>query len=145
MSNRNTTDTNGRSSREERELSLERPAREPEPTRALVPARTKAGLTPRFGHRPIEPKHLDLVESSDLPGNRPVSASHMKLSGTVSAYGTRPIAASDLKVVQTISLSGNRPVTAGKLQVATDANLPGNRPVASNDLGEDSALMGYLD
>jgi hypothetical protein len=144
MSTRNTTD-NGRSSREDREVALERPTREAEPSRALVPARSKTGLSPRFGHRPVEPSHLNLVESSTLPGKRPVSASTMKLSGTVSAYGTRPISATEINVVQTIALSGNRPVTASSIELVSNGTLPGNRPVASNDLGEESNLMGYLD
>ena len=69
-----------------------------------------------------------------------------KVSGTVSSYGTRPIASSDMEVINTITLSGSRPVSSSELAKADTSWLPGGkRPVASNDLGEEAALMGFLD
>lgn len=150
MSNRTSVETNSRSERDE--SAIDRSDRLTQPTssadnRRNLPALVrKRPLAPNHGNRPVEPSHLDLVESN-LPGHRPVSASPLKVSGTVSAYGVRPIGVSELKIAETITLSGHRPVGADSLAIAT-ANtdwLPGNRPVASNDLGEDSTLMGYLD
>lgn len=138
------TDINGTSNPE---LSLGSRASESESHERPLPVRigAKRPLTPSYGNRPVEPSHLDLVESHGLPSNRPVSASNLKLTNTVSAYGVRPIAAGSIEVAETISLSGNRPVGAATLQVSEGGYLPGNRPIASNDLGEEANLMGYLD
>ena len=148
MSSRNTTDTNSKPS-SDREVRIEKTEPKAEvrrSTRPNLPVQSRRRpLAPKFGQRPVGEDNLDLVES-DLPGNRPVAASPLKVSGTVSSYGTRPIAASDMEVISTIILSGNRPVSSSELAKADTTWLPGGkRPVASNDLGEEAALMGFLD
>ena len=158
MSSRNTTDSNSKASTSskssgDREVRIEKKtesAAPPEPrisNRPNLPVRSRRRpLAPKFGQRPVGEDNLQLVESDLLPGNRPVSASPLKVSGTVSSYGTRPIAASDMEVTSTIILSGNRPVSSSELAKADTTWLPGGkRPVASNDLGDEAALMGFLD
>ncbi len=90
--------------------------------------------------RPIGHSDLRLMEHSDLPGHRPVDLSHFEVFAML---GKRPIGASELQIVEML---GNRPIMASGLQIMPDAYpLPNNRPVASNDLGPEPALMGYLD
>ena len=147
MSSQNTTENNNTSS--DREVRIEKKAEsqvERRSNRPNLPVQARRRpLAPNFGQRPVGEDTLDLVES-DLPGNRPVSASPLKVSGTVSSYGTRPIASSEMEVINTITLSGSRPVSSSDLAKADTTWLPGGkRPVASNDLGEEAALMGFLD
>ncbi|MEM9244878.1 MAG: hypothetical protein AAGA67_03930 [Cyanobacteria bacterium P01_F01_bin.153] len=148
MSSRNTTETNSKNnSSSDREVRIEKAeSKGGYSKRPNLPVQARRRpLAPNFGQRPVEASELDLVES-DLPSNRPVEASSLKVSGTVSSYGTRPIAASDMEVISTIVLSGNRPVSSSDLAKADTTWLPGGkRPVASNDLGEEAALMGFID
>ncbi|MEM9770231.1 MAG: hypothetical protein AAF889_01280 [Cyanobacteria bacterium P01_D01_bin.73] len=147
MSSRNTTENNSKNSSSDREVRIEKAeSKGSYSNRPNLPVQSRRRpLAPKFGQRPVEPTDLDLVES-DLPSNRPVEASPLKVSGTVSSYGTRPLAASDMEVISTIVLSGNRPVSSSELSKADTTWLPGGkRPVASNDLGEEAALMGFID
>lgn len=157
MSNRNVTDHNGKT---EQEGGRENRENRPSATAPAAPAAPAAAreerslpvvvrrrpLAPSYGVRPVAPSELHLVEGG-LPGHskRPVAISDLKMSGTVSSYGVRPIGANTVEVTNTIILSGKRPVSASPLALAQSDSLPGKRPVASNDLGEESNLMGYLD
>lgn len=157
MSNRNVTDHNGKTeqegSRDNRENrpsasvpATAAPAAAAREERSLPVVARKRPLAPSYGVRPVGPSELHLVEGG-LPGHskRPVAISDLKMSGTVSSYGVRPIGANTMEVTNTIILSGKRPVSASPLALAQSDSLPGKRPVASNDLGEESNLMGYLD
>ena len=92
----------------------------------------------------MPPKHFSAERKDDILANFGIRHAGWVV-GTVAAYGARPVSASTLNVVETITLSGHRPVTANTMELTTSDWLPSNRPMGSNDLGEDSNLMGYLD
>ncbi len=80
-----------------------------------------------YGNRPIEPKHLQVVDTYNSVGSiRPISKSH-------------------LDVTSTLTISGTRPVTSSHLDISKDFKIMANRPVASNVIDDPATLMGFLD
>jgi hypothetical protein len=88
---------------------------------------------------------LSLQPKTTLPENRPIEPSHLEIVNTYSSVGSnRPIVKGTVKFSSSIVISGNRPIAASTLKVS-DSYIMGNRPVASNESDDTSTLMGYLD
>ena len=89
---------------------------------------------------------LSVPQKTLLPGNRPIEPSHLQIVNTYSSVGSaRPVTKSGIKVSSTMVISGNRPITLSTLQVSDTYTVMGNRPVASNEIDDPTTLMGYLD
>lgn len=88
---------------------------------------------------------LDLYQTPRLPQNRPIEPSHIQVVETYSIMGNRPVTASQMKIVDSLSISGHRPVMASSLVISEKYSLMGNRPIASNEDEDMSTLIGYLD
>ncbi|MEC4803615.1 MAG: hypothetical protein SAJ12_04455 [Jaaginema sp. PMC 1079.18] len=88
---------------------------------------------------------LDLYQAPRLPQNRPIEPSHIQVVETYSIMGNRPVVASGMKIVDNLSVSGHRPVTASSLVISEQYSVMGNRPVASNEVEDMGTLIGYLD
>lgn len=86
-----------------------------------------------------EPKTL-------LPQNRPIEPSHLDIVNTYSSVGSnRPVVKGSVEFNSSLVISGNRPIAASTLQVSDTYVVMGNRPVASNESDETATLMGYID
>lgn len=83
---------------------------------------------PRYvlGIRPIEPSHLEVVNTDTIPGHRPIFASH-------------------LQVVDSELLPGHRPIVASDPELLNAQMLMPNRPIASNEIDDPLTLMDFLD
>lgn len=85
----------------------------------------------------VQPKTL-------LPQNRPIEPSHLEIVNTYSSVGSnRPVTKGTVDFASSIVISGNRPIAASTLKI-TESYMR-NRPVASNESDETAVLMGYLD
>jgi len=80
-----------------------------------------------YGNRPIEPNHLQIVNSYNSGGS------------------LRPVVKSGLDIKGMMTVSGSRPITSSHLNISTNVQIMGNRPVASNQIDDVLLLMGYLD
>lgn len=88
---------------------------------------------------------LDLYQAPRLPQNRPIEPSHIQVVETYSIMGNRPVVASGMKIVDSLSVSGHRPVMASNLVISENYSVMGNRPIASNEVEDMTTLIGYLD
>ncbi|MBL1208655.1 hypothetical protein [Geminocystis sp. GBBB08] len=85
-------------------------------------------------------------KSSLLFGNRPIEPSHLQIVNTYTTVGSlRPVTKSGLDIKEMITVSGSRPITASHLNISQEFKVMGNRPVASNQIDDVLLLMGYLD
>ncbi len=79
-------------------------------------------------------------------GNRPIEPSHLQIVNTYTTVGSlRPVTKSGLDIKEMMTLSGSRPITASHLNISQEFKVMGNRPVASNQIDDVLLLMGYLD
>lgn len=97
-----------------------------------------------------QPKALSLSvqkhQHTLLPNNRPIEPSHLQIVDTYSSVGSsRPIAKSTMKIDHSLTVSGTRPISVSTLKISETYSVMGNRPVASNETDDPTALMGYLD
>jgi len=80
-----------------------------------------------------------------LPQNRPIEPSHLEIVNTYSSVGSnRPVTKGTVDFSSSLVISGNRPIASSTLQVS-DSFIMGNRPIASNEADDTAVLMGYLD
>ena len=87
---------------------------------------------------------LSVQPKTMLPQNRPIEPSHLEIVNTYSSVGSdRPVTKGTIDFASSIVISGNRPIAASTLKISE--SYMGNRPVASNEADDTAALMGYLD
>ncbi|MCC0178347.1 hypothetical protein I4641_15300 [Waterburya agarophytonicola K14] len=87
---------------------------------------------------------LSVQPKTMLPQNRPIEPSHLEIVNTYSSVGSnRPVTKGTIDFSSSIVISGNRPIAASTLKI-TESYM-GNRPVASNESDDTAVLMGYLD
>ena len=87
---------------------------------------------------------LSVQPKTMLPQNRPIEPSHLEIVNTYSSVGSdRPVTKGTIDFASSIVISGNRPIAASTLKISE--SYMGNRPVASNESDETAVLMGYLD
>lgn len=88
---------------------------------------------------------LSVQQRTLLPQNRPIEPSHLEIVNTYSSVGSnRPIAKGTVEFNSSLAISGNRPIAVSTLKIS-EIHIMGNRPVASNDIDDVANLMGYLD
>ncbi len=79
-----------------------------------------------------------------LPQNRPIEPSHLDIVNTYSSVGSnRPVTRGTIDFSSSLVISGNRPIAASTLKI-TESYM-GNRPVASNESDDTATLLEYLD
>ncbi|NCO74680.1 MAG: hypothetical protein GW795_13235 [Cyanobacteria bacterium] len=90
---------------------------------------------------------LRLAEKYPLMlGKRPIEPNHLQIVNTFSSVGSlRPVTKSGLDIKGMMTVSGSRPITASHLKISEEFKVMGNRPVASNNIDDNLLLMGYLD
>jgi len=88
---------------------------------------------------------LSTQPANPLPQNRPIEPSHLEIVNTYSSVGSnRPVTKGTVDFTSSLTISGSRPIAASTLQVS-DSFIMGNRPVASNESDETTVLLEYLD
>ena len=101
----------------------------------------KAKATPAKDDKSLA---LSVQPKTMLPQNRPIEPSHLEIVNTYSSVGSnRPVTKGTINFASSMVISGNRPIAASTLKI-TESYM-GNRPVASNEADDTAILMGYLD
>ena len=117
-------------------------------TNTTPPKDTKAKATTTKAKAPAAKEDkalaLSVQPKTMLPQNRPIEPSHLEIVNTYSSVGSdRPVTKGTIDFASSIVISGNRPIAASTLKISE--SYMGNRPVASNEADDTAALMGYLD
>lgn len=88
---------------------------------------------------------LSVQQRTLLPQNRPIEPSHLEIVNTYSSVGSnRPVTKGTVDFNSSLAISGNRPIAVSTLKIS-DSYVMGNRPIAPNEMDDISTLMGYLD
>ncbi|HEY9628702.1 MAG TPA: hypothetical protein V6C84_15490 [Coleofasciculaceae cyanobacterium] len=102
---------------------------------------TKEGEIELAGFNPMPSDELEIYAM--YFNNRPITASHLHIA-SYALPGHRPIFASELAIREDLT-QGGRPVMVSDPHLMESSGLPGGRPIASNSIGENEPLMGFLD
>jgi len=87
---------------------------------------------------------LSVQPQTLLPQNRPIEPSHLEIVNTYSSVGSnRPVTKGTVDFASSMVISGNRPIAASTLKISE--SYMGNRPVASNESDDTATLLEYLD
>lgn len=87
---------------------------------------------------------LSVQPKTTLPQNRPIEPSHLEIVDTYSSVGSnRPVTKGTIDFASSMVISGNRPIAASTLKISE--SYMGNRPVASNEADDTATLLEYLD
>ena len=106
-------------------------------TQADTKAKAPATKDDKSSALSVQPKTL-------LPQNRPIEPSHLEIVNTYSSVGSnRPVTKGTVDFASSMVISGNRPIAASTLKISE--SYMNNRPVASNEADDTATLMGYLD
>ena len=110
-------------------------------TKTQADTKAKATATPAKNEKSSA---LSVQPRSLLPQNRPIEPSHLDIVNTYSSVGSnRPVSKGTVDFSSSLVISGNRPIATSTLKI-TESYM-GNRPVASNESDDTASLMGYLD